>query len=218
MNEEPTDLTNGTLETPPETAENLPQDANTSLSPKLQNRRKLSRIGLRVAITLGILAVVFLILSIMCHAPGSSGWCMQTDIPLVLITIAGITVLLISTAGYITTSKSYLDKQKHSVLGIAFGIFISLLPTMLLVFLVGDIIQRGPTSGFEADSLWVVFAFAVLIACLNYTLNTIRVVNKQMIITVILIVICFALIGYGVVYTKIYQDHLLICQSVRGCP
>ena len=207
MDEKPLDSLNETVETPTETAENINLDTSTDLPPKLMKRRKLSQAALKIGLTLGVLAIIFGFLSLSCHAPHNGAWCMGTDIPLELLSIACVIVLFLSTVGLVTSSRSYLNDQKRSIIGIVLGLVLVSASLMLLHFIAYNSAYHG-VLGILENTHWIIIGFVLLAVGLNFALKAYRLKNRSTITVLSLLAAVIVFVLYTLVVIPLFKHTL----------
>jgi len=201
MDETPTDLPSenlddheATLETTPETKENIQQSISTSLSTKLKIRRIFSLVG-----SVAGLGVVAYTLNAYARCPG--GECAVSWFGQVWY-ILGAYIFLFSAAGFVTTSKSYLNTQKRSIIGVVSGGIVFLAIIVCLFFIINSFIQyiAGDILNFVIIPciIWTLIALPLLSVWLYTLLKSLRFERRVRLLFIILLTVVVALSFFGI--------------------
>jgi len=210
MDEKPTDSSREysntqqeTLETPPETLEDIDPDTNTNLPKKLMIRRILSCVG--TIIGLGILAFTF-----NAYAQCPAGECSVSYFG-TFYYMVGAYLILLSTSGFVTTSKSYLNTQKQSRIGIVFGGIISSASVIFLVFVINSFVQyHGDILTFIIlpSLFYALFVLPLMSIWLFILLKSLRLEKRFKLLLVIVPSIAVALAIFGTVMYLITPEFI----------
>lgn len=148
---------------------------NQPLPSKLHTRRKLSWIGLVVALICGASALYWHFLY--CDELG----CITNEIMILFSAILGVPALLLAAAGFVTTSKAYHNNQNHSLPSMVIGLLISVISSYFLILSghrVLEIITNNYQSGYTViDGSVIFFGILVLGEILLLTLG-LRIIYK----------------------------------------